>query len=74
MHLVSTMAYILVKMCLVPNVHFETVTMTYGSIKTCLVLAMAYILFEMHLALAIINIFLECTLLIITSLMFLLKH
>jgi len=68
------MAYIFIKMCLALHVPFETLTMTYDSIETSLALAMAYIPFEMCLAMATIFLKIECTLPIITSLMFFLNH
>jgi hypothetical protein len=75
------MVYILVKMCLALHIPFGTLAMAYILIKMCLTfhvpfktLDMAYIPFEMCLALVIVNISSKCTLPIITSLMFLLKH
>jgi len=51
------MVYILVRMHMAFHVLFETLVMAYISIEICMALIMAYIPFETHSTLAMVNIF-----------------
>jgi len=48
--------------------------MVYVFVKMCLAWAMAYVPFETHMPMSVVNIFIKMHLAITTSLMFFMKH